>query len=182
MSINESLQKIKDIRKQYKNTTKTLYHGSTINGIDSFSEPTFFTDDKTYACWFAQKNGGTVYEVNLNLEKTLFINTLDNEKKLLQILNDLNIEFNYDINLKKENIPYFFCSEISKHSKWEGNSIMDTVYIPSVKEKIKKMGYDSLFFQTAYEESKQEIWIVLESSKIFIKNKQHIEKKINNIN
>jgi len=113
---------------------------------DDHEPPIFLTTKKSSANTFVEDQpGARMYSgfVSIKNPLDLGLNDAKGAAELVDIAREAGVQ---GINFKvyPEGDYEFSCPEIAGHSPFEGENIQDLVYIPAVREGLKRRGYDGL--------------------------------------
>jgi len=137
-----------------KNQPLVVYHGSQTGHKfqdGEYRTPTWFTPDKGGADWF-----GDPMPFYLSIRNPAnFDDLILAAKKTKQVPED----FDYTVDLPDD-------SDISKHSPYDGSNHNDLIYVPEIREQLKKSGFDGLKIWDALGNQEIEAIIPLDSSQI----------------
>lgn len=154
-----------------KGAPMIVYHGGP-KFEGKFKSPAFFTESAHGASWYAGEKGEGNYRVQphyLSIKNPLDITTLEGNQKLVKIAQDAGVKIDSDVldwNPSKEIGWQFQSDEIAKHSPYDGSNPADLVYIPKVREALKKAGYDGLQVSDILERSEIPTWVALDPDQI----------------
>jgi len=136
---------------------KVMYHGGG-EVFDTNRTPTFFVDNEKDVSWYKTERGGKVHKAEVTINKPA------TAKDMIRIAKEIGV--------KIEEQPYFSAPEISKHSPYEGGNPNDLIYIPRVREALKKAGYDGLQDWDVIENTEVRISVPLDKSQIKLSQPQ----------
>ena len=148
-----------------------VYHGGP-KFEGKFKSPAFFTESAHGASWYAGEKGEGNYRVQphyLSIKNPLDITTLKGNQELVKIASDAGVKIDSDVLdwSPDKSIGWQFQSdEISKHSPYDGSNPADLVYIPKVREALKKAGYDGLQVSDVLERSEIPTWVAFDAEQI----------------
>ena len=129
------------------------WHGSS-RPLSHFRAPAFFADDPKAARWFATERSssgsGVLMEVDLDIRRPA--GTAD----LISAARKAGVEITED--------PYFEAPEISEHSPYEGSNPLDLVYIPRVRDELRRQGCDGVRAWDLLESSEVLVWVTLDDN------------------
>ena len=129
------------------------WHGSS-RPLSRFRAPAFFADDPKAARWFATERSssgsGVLMEVDLDIRRPA--GTAD----LISAARKAGVEITED--------PYFEAPEISEHSPYEGSNPLDLVYIPRVRDELRRQGFDGVRAWDLLESSEVLVWVTLDDN------------------
>lgn len=132
-------------------STMRAWHGSS-RPITSLRIPAFLADEPTHARWFA---------IERRVTPAGFLNEFELDVHHPARTDDL-IDAAQAAGVDLETEPYFEAPEISEHSPYEGSNPLDLVYIPRVRDELRRRGFDSVRAWDLLERDEIQVWIILD--------------------
>lgn len=142
-----------------------VFHGTTVQKIDKFNIPAFFTDDKGGAEYFLyDEPDGIIVEAYLSFQNPFYA-CHSREESMAFI--DLARRAGVEITIEEDEYGFSFeAPDIAMHSPYDGTNINHLVYIPAVREQLLKEGYDSLITSDVLENTEIETYIAISLKQI----------------
>lgn len=143
-----------------------VYHGST-KSMDEFKVPAFFTPDaketEFYSLDRSGEAGGQTYPVYLSIQNPFDIRDQEGSFEFAELVKRAGVEITME---GGQHGWSFEAPAIRDHSPYDGTNFNDLIYIPAVREQMKKEGYDGLQAWDAMSNYEIPVWVVLDAGQI----------------
>jgi len=126
---------------------ETYYHGRRGKIIFDEDKPMFFAKDKETADWYSDARGkgeSNILETDLDIKKPFKLYSKKDAFKFIEIIKRAGFDIVIDYKKVGWDIPQKYTQPVRDHSPYDGENLIDWIYVPKVKDQLKKEGYDGI--------------------------------------
>jgi 2'-5' RNA ligase len=150
-----------------------VYHGTGKAFAGVPKAPAFFTTEREGANWYAvnrpsgENAQGRILAATLDIRHPYDASDEQGARGLIALAQRAGVEV---VVTESDRGWSMFSPEIAKHSPYDGENLLDLLYVPSVRAQLKREGFDGVFAFDVLENSEIPTWIPLDDQQIALQD------------